>query len=541
MSETSLYQTKQQLKDLLCDLVEVPSVTGTAAEVEMAECIVDKLSQLRYFKHHSELVQMHTTGDGRSIVTALAKSGHATKTVILINHYDVVDVQDYGMWKDDAFHPAELTKAFYHEKNGLPLQVKEEINKGEWLFGRGTMDMKAGIALHISMLERASKGEFDGNVLFLSVPDEEVSSVGMRRAVPVLLQLANEHKLEYSLMLNAEPVFSRYPGDQANYVYTGSIGKMMPSFYCYGKETHVGEPFSGLNANLMVSYLTSALELNTQFCEVVGHEVSPPPTVLFQKDLKEEYSVQVPNRAVSLFNLFLFERSPKEVIDLVRDAANRAGNQIEKYYQKRIHEFGKLANAAEREMKVTVWTYDELVRYAVERYGKERVEAIQESELEKEGGDERTATVKLVDQLACLCKEKAPFIVLYLSPPFYPAVSSQQHKLVRRIVQAVQKEAEEKYGVELVEQAYFGGISDLSYAGLQHPLETFLPLTENMPLWGRGYELPLRELSILQVPVLNLGPVGRDAHQWTERLEVHYSFKELPTLIHKAIEIALSP
>ena len=90
--------------------------------------------------------------------------------------------------------------------------------------------MKAGIALHISMIERACNGEFDGNILLLSVPDEEVNSLGMRKAVPVLLELACKHQLDFSLMLNAEPVFSRYPGDQTNYVYSGSIGKIMPSF-----------------------------------------------------------------------------------------------------------------------------------------------------------------------------------------------------------------------------------------------------------------------------------------------------------------------
>ncbi len=74
--------------------------------------------------------------------------------------------------------------------------------------------MKAGIALHISMVERACNGEFDGNILLLSVPDEEVNSLGMRKAVPVLLELARKHQLDFSLMLNAEPVFSRYPGDQ---------------------------------------------------------------------------------------------------------------------------------------------------------------------------------------------------------------------------------------------------------------------------------------------------------------------------------------
>ena len=45
-------------------------------------------------------------GDGRYFVTALVKKSDSTKnTVILVSHFDVVDVQDYGVWKEDAFNP----------------------------------------------------------------------------------------------------------------------------------------------------------------------------------------------------------------------------------------------------------------------------------------------------------------------------------------------------------------------------------------------------------------------------------------------------
>ena len=183
------------------------------------------------------------TGDGRYFVTALVKKSDRTKnTVILVSHFDVVDVQDYGVWKEDAFNPKKLTSMFYAHKDELPDHVREDIEQGEWLFGRGTMDMKCGLALQMAMIEQACEGRFDGNVLLLAVPDEEVNSVGMRAAIPRLLELAREHDLEYKTVLNSEPMFARHPGDQKKYIYTGSIGKVLPGFLCYGKETHVGEP-----------------------------------------------------------------------------------------------------------------------------------------------------------------------------------------------------------------------------------------------------------------------------------------------------------
>ena len=173
------------------------------------------------------------------------------------------------MWKEDAFNPKKLTSMFYSHKDELPDHVREDIEHGEWLFGRGTMDMKCYLALQMAMIEQACEERFDGNVLLLAVPDEEVNSVGMRAAVPRLLELAREHDLEYKTVLNSEPMFSRHPGDQNKYIYTGSIGKVLPGFLCYGKETHVGEPFAGLNGSYMASLITAELELNTDLCDIV--------------------------------------------------------------------------------------------------------------------------------------------------------------------------------------------------------------------------------------------------------------------------------
>ncbi len=86
---------------------------------------------------------------------------------------------------------------------------------------------------------------------------------------------------------------------------------------------------------------------------------------------------------------------------------------------------------------------------------------------------------------------------------------------------------------------YFAGICDLSYVGMQYPMESLTDLVDNMPLWERGYTLPLQELKRLDVPVLNLGPIGRDAHKWTERLDTEFAFETLPALLVRAVHLLL--
>lgn len=536
------WQTPQQLKQLLCRLVEYPSISGTEAEISLAKFIAEQLRAMDYFRENNEFVQLHPTGDGRYFVTALVKKAEQVRdTVILISHFDVVDVQDYGAWKDMAFLPEELTKRFYEQKQQLPSDVQADLESGDWLFGRGVMDMKCGLALHMALIEQACHGTFAGNVLLLTVPDEEANSVGMRAAAPVLAEMAEKYELTYRLVINSEPMFARYPGDKTNYIYAGSIGKALPGFYCYGKETHVGEPFAGLNANFMVAQIARELELNTDFCEVFDGEVSPPPTNLLQTDLKEEYSVQIPHRAVALFNLFLQKKTLDDVTNSLMAAAKRAAKRIGEHYGGEASRFARLGKSEPKPMSINVFTFAELRKKAVDMFGSKQVEQLEASVLSVEAAkDDREKTIALVDRIAMLCKDFAPMIVLFYAPPYYPAVSASGDPLVQRLVAKLQKYAQEKHSISLVQQHYFPGISDLSYIGLQPSFASLQTFTENMPLWNHGYQLPLNALEKLNVPMLNIGPIGRGAHQWTERLNVRFAFKELKEWLEYAIHEAFT-
>ena len=52
-----------------------------------------------------------------------------------------------------------------------------------------------------------------------------------------------------------------------------------------------------------------------------------------------------------------------------------------------------------------------------------------------------------------------------------------------------------------------------------------------MPLYGNGYSLPIDDLRVLNVPVINVGPIGKDAHQWTERIDLQFAFETLADLL----------
>lgn len=530
------WQTKDQLTELLCALVEYPSITESNAEIAIMEYLYYILEDRNYYQNHPEYLNLHPLKDGRQLLTALVKKGKAKETIVLIAHADVVGVEDYGSYQNLAFYPVELTSELQKNIDDLPDGAAQDLLTGNWLFGRGTMDMKAGLAVHLSMLEKAMNGEFDGNLLLVVVPDEEVNSEGMLTAVPVLAEMKEKEDLDFKIAFNGEPMFSKYPGDPAYYLYTGSIGKTLPGFLCYGKETHVGEPFAGLNANLMVSYLAQEMELNETFIEQVDGERTPPPISLMQRDLKHEYSVQTPQAAVAMYNVLYMKQTVQDLNEKLLHAAQRARAKIINHYhhQASFYLEGNQTSAFSPEIRIL--TYDQLYKEAVDRYGKREVDRRQNRLINQRDQGDRDFSTQLVQSLAALCKDISPMIVLFYSPPFYPSVSSHHDPFVQEGVALAVDIAKESFDIDLEEVEYFTGLSDLSFIGPMSMKASMEDLLKQMPIQGNGYQLPVDSMEAITMPVINIGPVGRDPHQWTERLELNYSFETLPKILTKTID-----
>src|SRR5699024_1997563 len=155
-----------------------------------------------------------------------------------------------------ALQPKKLLIQLIKIIDQLPENSRTDVNFNDYLLGRGTMDMKMGLSLHMNIMEISSTEICLINLLLVTVPYEEVESDGMRAVVKYLVKLREKHQLKYSLFLNSEPSFTQHPQDENYYIYSGTIGKIMPSALFYGRETHAGEPLSGINAHYMASFMT---------------------------------------------------------------------------------------------------------------------------------------------------------------------------------------------------------------------------------------------------------------------------------------------
>jgi arginine utilization protein RocB len=529
------WQTKNDRLTLHKNLVSIPSISRSEEEKKVPEFLYNETMKLDYFKKNSNHVKKCYFNDNSSYFSALVKKPNTKKTVILISHFDVVGVDDFGEQKEHAFSIDKMTEFYKSNGHLLASHIQEEIKEGNWVFGRGSMDMKAGLVVEMGIMEKASLGHFDGNLLLITVSDEEVSSNGMLHAVEEIKKLKEEHELEYLFCLNTEPSFKEHPYDQNKYLYTGTIGKLMPSFYLKGQETHVGEPFAGLNASYMCSVLTEALELCSDFQEEVEGEKTQVLTNLMMRDLKPFYNVQTPVAAVSMFNLLYMEQSLEEITNRLLIKTKDISHMIIKRY----HERAKKAGVKGLDFQIHVVTWQEAYKKAIGHVGENKLtEIINQTNERYQHLDEREKTLKIVESVTALIPGKNPMIVFYYSPPFYPAVSSRNNDLIKNLSEYIMKMTREKFDIDLEKRCFFQGLCDLSYVSINDP--NVGALTDNMPLFNKGYNIPFDTISQFDFPVMNLGPYGSDPHQKTERLELDFSFETLPEIIESLLNKAFS-
>ncbi|WP_422444446.1 M20/M25/M40 family metallo-hydrolase [Thermoanaerobacterium sp. DL9XJH110] len=539
---------KEKIKNLSMELTSIPSIVGTVGEICIAEKIYSIFRKIDYFKLYSDklrIVDLKKDSLGRKYVMAFIEGTNfrSSKTILLLGHIDTVGIEDYGDLKEFATNPNMLKKKLAEKK--VNQEILEDLESDNWLFGRGIFDMKAGVASLIVMMEEFSKktNELDGNLVFIGVPDEEGNSAGMLSAVEDLAAIAEEKGWEFIAAIDTDYMTGHYPGDENKYVYIGTVGKLLPCFYVYGKETHVGEAFNGLDANLLAAEIMKQVDLSYDLCDIADGEVTLPPISLHQRDLKTEYSVQTVNAVNLYFNFATHISQPDEVLEKLKEKAVLAfENTIEKLngeYRK----FCELSNIPFKKLpwEVRVLTFEELYSQVKEKLGEaldKMIDSLVDELLEK-GVDDREFSLRIVQEVHKYYPDKNPLIVLYFAPPYYPHIfvkgeNEKEKRLLEAVNQAVE-EAKKQYDYKIVTKKFFPYISDLSYCSIAENDESIAKLINNMPAWSRKYSLPVKAIKKISMPVVNIGPYGKDAHKMTERISSSYSFDAMPFILEKTI------
>lgn len=142
---------------ILEKLMQAKSISYSEKENEASEFIYDYLSKIEYFKKNKEYLIRYKIEDdvyNREIICAIVR-GNNNNTLLLSGHFDVVGIEEFGDFKENAF---DINKIENNLKTlDLSENNKKDLYSGEWIYGRGSCDMKGGLSVSMAILEEYSK------------------------------------------------------------------------------------------------------------------------------------------------------------------------------------------------------------------------------------------------------------------------------------------------------------------------------------------------------------------------------------------------
>ena len=522
-------ELSKKIMTIFNDLVSIRSDTETPFEKDIERYLYDWFGRLDYFKKNPDQFgrePLEADPLDRAVIWALIK-GNGANTIILLNHHDIVNPFDYGTLAENAFNPKKLMKMLSELK--LPEEARDDLDSGDWIFGRGTADMKSGAAIQMALIEEYSrKRNFDGNLLFISVPGEEFMSLGMINSVGLIARLKEKFNLGYQILIDSEP--HQREKDCNGVIYEGTAGKLLALVYVRGKKAHVGDVFAGFNPLLLLSEIVLQTELNTGFSDAVFDEVAPPPTWMFLRDRQSVYDGSLPMSAGGCLSIISLSSKPTDIVSqlttIIENACRKIIKEIEAHYAK--YKEKNISAGEINPWEIKVKSFSDIYQMALNNSGQEFIDDYQQTfedlmdQIQKNQKNIHESTFILIEKVLEHISILSPIVVLSFAPPYYPPLANYNYpsltpsvsSLGDEIISFAHKELNEKYK----KLNYFMQISDMSFASFHDFADAVTSIGSNMPFWDKYYGRISNESATLSMPVINIGPWGKDLHKFTERV-----------------------
>ena len=228
--------------DLLLDLVRRPSITPDDAGCQ--QLLAERLETAGFSCESLPFGE---------VTNLWARRGNAGPVLCFAGHTDVVPAGNVDEWDSDPFEP--------------------EVRAGN-LYGRGTADMKSGLAAMVVAVERFLEQypDFDGSIAFLITSDEEGNARDGTLRVIEALQARGEH-IDWCLL--GEPSSQNTLGDIIRVGRRGSLSGMLK---VSGVQGHVAYPHLADNPIARFAPVLAEL-LSTEWD--TGNDFFPPTSFQF--------------------------------------------------------------------------------------------------------------------------------------------------------------------------------------------------------------------------------------------------------------------
>lgn len=522
-----------------------PSVTGTPGEVAFAPKLLDLVQGWPYFQANPDHAWTSPALASNAQNLYLMVRGRTPRTVMLSGHYDTVATDCYGEHRPLAHTPEALTAALGSSLEGAPLNASEtlaldDLRSGEFLAGRGLLDMKGGVAAGLAVLERYAARpahQRPGHLLLVLSPDEEVMSRGARQVATDLPGVARRHDLDIRLGINLDATNDVTDGQEGRAAYLGTVGKVLVWTLVVGRPTHAAYPHDGTSAALIGAELLREVEGHPGFSDAAHGESSPPPVCLEWRDLRSGYDVTTPGAFWAAFNVLTHQRTPRQVLAQFTVLASLAASRAVTRQARHARRWGSASASALAEQQPEILTFQDLRARAVTRAGEAAV--CRACNADPGAPDPLLATREAVQALAAMADLQGPAVVIGLACLHYPHTHVATADPAGDTETWLRKELRSwcsATGETVKVRPFFAGISDMSFLGHAPAMEDEA-VRQQTPCPAHVHTPPP---GALQFPVINLGPWGRDYHQRLERIHQPYAFGTLPALLWHLLHARLA-
>ncbi|WLR98274.1 M20/M25/M40 family metallo-hydrolase [Shinella sumterensis] len=536
MTETAVQTAARRARALSLQMTRWPSVTGSPDEAAFSEHLRAHLAETPYFtRHPDQLFTIDSHGEPMTRTLVALARGTGRRTVVLAGHFDTVSITNYGALAALACDSEPLTQALIAELRGRPRNRAEEkaladFESGDFIAGRGLLDMKSGLAAGIAALERFVAMEApQGNILFVATPDEENRSRGMRSLRDALPDIARRFDLDIIAGINLDASSCEHDGEEGRAVYLGSIGKFAPFAFVIGRPTHAGYPFDGTSASRIGADIVRAMDTVPELSDEAFGERAPPPVCLEARDVRDGYEVTTPDRVWLSFNWLTHRR---RAADILNDFHVVVSGALQSALDTQDAHHARFQGGPVAKTQGVVLTYAELVA----RLKGDALERLEALDLSLSGGnDPLKVSREIVAAAAAEAGIEGPAVIIGFGSLHYPLVHLEQAggagRTMRTRLQAVMADTAKRHGTSIKFKQIFAGISDMSFFGHRPDAGEAGILAANTPSAAFTDATPA---GLLSFPTVNIGPWGRDYHQKWERVHAPYTFGVLPDLVFES-------
>ncbi|MDZ7815624.1 MAG: M20/M25/M40 family metallo-hydrolase [Planctomycetota bacterium] len=441
--------------------VEIPSPSHSAGEEKM----VSELKRIGTDLGWSEVKDVKRSEYDSSKNVYLLLEGESPHTVILFGHHDTVGFSSFA----HMVNSGERSLGTDIERLQQILSVPDD-----YMPGRGSFDMKSGLAAALVAGRLLAARKRGNSVLFASFADEERFSFGAREGAKTLLRIARRYNLKYKAGIYNDicPL-----DDEGNYpLWAGSVGKVNALLTIFEPLRHAGDsPPDGGTFDTLQKLLSSHDGINITGLwtgQTDGYSNGGALHVRVSLTWTEEGF----GNALQKFLDFLSETLDTKVSEFTE-------------------RFGGLHDTEKLERLSTTRSHHVAVGRLVEE--------------------------KLVSQ-----GKHAPKAIVSLVAPYYPYAMSSGG-LVQDTISIV-KEWGEKHSFKPEYKGHFPLVSDMSFLWgmISDTAERELPQRmPHHPVLADFTPVPLG------IPCINVGPVGKNAHLVNEMVYAPFTFEVLPAML----------